>query len=90
MSSYKYREVIFLQDPAEFDKWYVEFDEDSSQGFDYLLQWEHGDDGVIRKEPPWGTADDVEYFQDGDNDYAISYNWHLSYVGLTQIIREES
>ena len=82
----KYRDVIFLQDPSDFDRWYVEYDESSRQGFEYLLQWEYGDDIELRDTPSWGSYDTIEYFNDGDNVYALSYNWNLQYVSLTQIV----
>lgn len=81
----EYRDVIFLQDPEEFDRWYVEFDESGQQGFEYLLQWEYGE-GEIRITPPWGSNDTVEWFFDGNLTYVVSYNWHLQYVSLTEVI----
>jgi hypothetical protein len=85
-NSPKYRDVVFIQDPAEFDKWYVDWDDSKEDGFAYLLQWENGDDIPLRDVPSWGTYDTIEYFMDGDNTYAVSYNWHLSYVSLTEIV----
>ena len=84
----KYRSVVFLDSPEDFDRWYVEFDEDSGESFEYLLQWEYGDNGEISDTPPWGALDTIEYFSDGDLSYAVSYNWHLSYVSLTQILED--
>jgi hypothetical protein len=82
----KYRNVVFIQDPAEFDKWYVEYDENRDAGYNYLLQWEYGDDIPLTDEHGWGSSDQIEYFNDGDLSYAVTYNWHLSYVGLTEIV----
>lgn len=90
MSRTKYRSVVFIGngDQAEFDRWFVEYDEDPKQGFEYLLQWEHGDHVPEYDSPPWGMHDTIEYFNDGDNSYAVSYNWNLSYVSLTEILEE--
>lgn len=82
----KFRDVVFLDDSAEFDKWYVEFDESPEEGFRYLLQWEYGETGEVRDTPPWGMGDTIEYFNDGDLTYAVSYNWNLSYVSLTEVM----
>lgn len=82
----RYREVIFLQDPADFDRWYVEYDEDKEQGFRYLLMWEYGDDIPLNDFPSWGTYDTIEYFEQRGIRYAMTHNWNLSYVALTEIV----
>lgn len=84
----KYRNVVFIGngDQAEFDRWYVDWDDSKEDGFAYLLQWEYGEPGEISDTPPWGHSDTVEYFSVDRISYAVSYNWHLSYVSLTEVI----
>ena len=82
----KYRSVVFLQDPADFDRWYVEFDEGYDEGFEYLLQWEYGEDGEVTDTEPWGNSDTIYECKDGDLTYVVAYNWNLAYVSLTQVI----
>lgn len=82
----KYRNVLFLDQPQDFDTWYSYHDEDSSEGFDFLIKWEYGDDIPLEDSPPWGSNDTIEYFDDGGNSYAVSFNWNLQYVSLTEII----
>lgn len=84
----KYRSVVFLDSPEDFDRWYVEFDESREEGFKYLLQWEYGDEIPEDDSPGWGNLDTIEYFYDGLNKYAVAYNWNLSYVALTQIVED--
>ena len=82
----KYRDIIFLDDSADFDKWYVEFDENPEDGLSYLLRWEYGDDMPENDKPSWGNGDTlVEFIRSGLH-YTIAYNWHLSYVSLTEVL----
>lgn len=83
----KYRTVVFLSGD-EFDKWYAEFEsEGMDNAFEYLLQWEYGESGEIYESPPWGLDDTVYTTTDGPIHYVVSYNWNLSYVSLTEVIR---
>lgn len=82
-----YRTVIFL-DGDDFDKWYAEFDSEGwDNGFEYLLQWEYGEGGVISISEPWGAYEDSMTFFNGGLEYVVSYNWNLAYVSLTEVIR---
>lgn len=82
----EYREIVFLTG-EDFDHWYSIYDTQGlDSGFDYLYQWEYGDDKPNLVNEPWGSADDVWYLTKYGSDFAISYNWHLSYVALTEVI----
>lgn len=87
----RYRTVVFIGNgyQSEFDRWYVEYDESTQQGFEYLLHGEYGQEGEVADTPPWGWGDTVDHFKDGDLSYVVSHNWNLSYVALTEIIEED-
>lgn len=84
----KYRTVVFIQG-EESDKPFDILHEDGVEAlFEYLLQWEYGEAGELFDTKPWGTWDEVEYLAQGETEYAVSWNWNLAYVSLTEIISE--
>ena len=79
----QYRSIVFVQgDEAKHPLDLLGDDHDKA--LDYLLQWDYGD-GEIYNVPPWGKSDTILY--QCQEKYVISYNRHLDYISLTEIIR---
>lgn len=81
----KYRNVVFLQGDESDAPFDILTDLGEDDLFEYLLQWEYGE-GEALPDIPWGTYDVTSFHYDGDVEYCVSYNWHLSYVSLTEVI----
>ena len=85
----RYRSVVFLDSPEDFDRWYEEMDSEGiDSGFEYLLQWEYGEGCEESETIPWGSLDVTSVHWDGDNQYVVSYNWNLQCVSLTEILED--
>lgn len=78
-----YRTVVFLQDSEAVEALDILDKNGEDDLFEYLLQWECGDEGAdVREEPPYGRYDMI--FERGE--YVISYDWNGQYVSLTEVI----
>lgn len=82
MPNISYQTIVFLQgdDYPEFEK---ALDLGTSEAFEYLSQWETGDESESRETAPWGTHDQTVHFPG----YVMSWNSGLSYASLTKILR---
>lgn len=56
--------------------------------FEYLLQWEYGDDIPLEDQIPWGSYDVTFFINQGGLEYCVACNWNLAYVSLTEVISE--
>lgn len=87
----QYASVIFIQDynlvGQDRDLFVAMLDNrQETELFEYLLQWEHGDNcGETSINKPWGSSDNRVNFKDGNTDYVLTYNPGLGYAGLTRI-----
>jgi len=95
----QYVEIIFLQQQDSFDDFTDQetketgvdafFNASEDEMMDYLMQWEHGDNGETRKEKPWGSSDSHFEKKFGDDVYIMSYNSGLGYAGLVRVENAE-
>ena len=76
----KYKEIVFMQG-EEANEPLDLLDEDEDKCLEYLLQWDYGEGEEYEKEP-WGAVDRL--IKKGK--YVINYNYHMEYIGLTEII----
>lgn len=79
-----YEDIIFLQDSEAEEALNILDTEGKEKAFDYLQQWNYGDSPVKTCDStPWGLRDKL-YEKD---DYVMSYNLSLSYIGLIRVIK---
>lgn len=87
----KYSNIVFLQD-SEADEVLNILDEYGAQkAFEYLLQWDYGEhvieeqkiDFYGRDFTPWGKNDRL--FK--KDNYVMTYNLSMGYIGLTKIFK---
>jgi len=93
--SKNYVEIVFLQNSQDFDDFTDKetgesgidafFDASEDDMIDYLMKWEYGDRGTVRKENPGGTSDNTFEKKFGNDTYMMNYNRGLGYAGLTRI-----
>lgn len=83
----KYRSVIFLDGDNSDEAFKILDAVGEDDLFEYLLQWEYGETGEVYSDIPWGTYDVTNFHYDGDLEYCVAYNWNLSYVSLTEVIK---
>ncbi len=82
----KYRSVTFLQGDDTDQPFKILDSQGTDDLFEYLLQWEYGENGTESTEEPWGFMDDTSDHYDGDLHYVVSWNWNLAYVSLTEVL----
>lgn len=82
----KYRRVIFLDEDNSDEPFKILNDLGEDDLFEYLLQWEYGEEIPLENDIPWGTYDVTYFSNDGDIEYCVAYNWNLAYVSLTEVI----
>ncbi len=81
----KYECIIFIQGDGAEEVMDIIEEHGEEAGMNYLSEYDYGE-GEIEElpEPPWGRADE-QYW---DNDYVMTYNYGLSYVSLTRVIKD--
>jgi hypothetical protein len=81
---YVYQEVVFMQGEEAREPLKVLEDQGEQAALEYLKQWDAGEGGEESEEAPWGTSDTVYWNEERhrDEDYVMSYNKGLEYIGL--------
>lgn len=75
----KYQDIIFLQGSHADEALSLMDDFGIETAFKHLLQWDNGEAGELRDEPPHGSSDRTF---EGSNGYIMSWNKGLNYIGL--------
>lgn len=82
----KYYEIVFMQGEDAEEPLKILDDKGESEVIDYLADWDYGTE--MEHTPvskPWGPDDDT-YEKD---DYILSYNTKLGYIGLVRKVKKE-
>lgn len=83
----KYYEIVFLQGEEAIEPLHILDDKGEDAAVEYLSQWDYG--GEMEHSPeeqPWGEDD--ETFE--KDDYVMSWNSRLGYIGLVRKVKEEA
>lgn len=79
----KFQEIVFIQGEEAEEPLNILDNEGESAAFQYLAQWDYGEnDGEIYDEIPAGSNDST-YREDC---YIMNYNTSLGYIGLCKMI----
>lgn len=82
----KYYEIVFLQGEHAEEPLKILDDKGEDAAVKYLAQWDYGAEMEhTPEEQPWG-ADDETFEKD---DYVMSWNSRLGYIGLVRKVKEE-
>ena len=82
----KYYEIVFMQGDDAKEPLDILDDKGELAALEYLKDWDYGDEmDHSPEEKPWGNDDDV-YEKD---DYVMSYNTGLGYIGLVRKVKKE-
>jgi hypothetical protein len=82
----KYSDIILMEGSEAQGVLKLLEEEGEESALEFLKQWNYGESTIQEMEEgqtPWGRSDDI-YRKD---DYVMSYNKGLGYIGLTQIIK---
>jgi hypothetical protein len=83
----KYENIVFIQTENETKDFFDIFDNKGKEAaFEYLKQWHYPGEHETRDNIGNGTSDKLYYF--GNEDYCMTINSGLRYVGLTYKIKE--
>jgi hypothetical protein len=82
----KYYEIVFLQGENAEEPLKILDDKGEDAAIKYLEQWDYGSEMEhTPEEQPWGDGD--ETFE--KDDYVMSWNSRLGYIGLVRKVKEE-
>ena len=81
----KYSQIVFLTGD-DYPAFEAELHKSLNAGMRYLAQWDNGDDYDIRDNSSAGMYDDFHYFDLGDFEYLMTWNYALGYASLQRII----
>lgn len=82
----KYYEIVFMQGEEADEPLKILDNKGESAAIEYLADWDYGGEMEHTEvEAPWGPHDDT--FE--EDDYVLSYNDRLGYIGLVRKVKEE-
>lgn len=83
----KYYEIVFLQGDEAEEPLKILRDDGEKAALKYLTDWDYGKEMEHSPvEQPWGDDDDIYE----DEDYVMSYNQKLGYIGLVRrVVKDE-
>ena len=81
----QYLQIVFMQGDDAQEALAILDKQGDDAAIDFLSEWDYGDACPTDNEPRAGTSDTVHKH---DN-YLLTYNTSLGYIGLDRVIEEE-